>query len=95
VRRSKSVLQLLLFGGDEGGSEEERIRNKNIRQTELLVDLREAVLQVARHFTALDPRLARLQLQADYSMESHAHDHERYVDVSLTRKRRAKALLGE
>jgi len=27
-------------------------------------------------------------------MESHARDHEKYVDVSLTRKRRAKALLG-
>lgn len=28
-------------------------------------------------------------------MESHARDHEKYVDVSLTRKRRAKALLGK
>ncbi|KAF4518451.1 hypothetical protein B566_EDAN002106 [Ephemera danica] len=61
VRRSKSVLQLLLFGDEAGG--EDDARSKNVRQTELLVDLREAVLQVARHFTALDPRLARLPLQ--------------------------------
>jgi hypothetical protein len=34
-------------------------------------------------------------LMPDYSMESHARDHNNYVNVSRTRKRRAKALLGE
>ena len=47
VTKSKSVLELLLFGEDGSGDD---LRNKNIRQTELLVDLREAVLQVGRHF---------------------------------------------
>ena len=30
---------------------------------------------------------------ADYTMESHSKDHDNYVNVSRTRKRRAKALL--
>ncbi|CAB3359573.1 Hypothetical predicted protein [Cloeon dipterum] len=90
VKRNKSVIQLLLFGDE---TTEDDIKSKNIRQTEILVDLREAVLQVGRHFVALDPKMSRFSLQADYTMESHARDHEKYVDVSLTRKRRAKALL--
>lgn len=38
----------------------------------------------------LDPKLSsEISLVADYSMESHAN----YINVSKTRKRRAKALL--
>lgn len=36
--------------------DDENGKAKNIRQTELLVDLREAILQVARHFQSLDPK---------------------------------------
>lgn len=61
---------------------------------EILVDLRESVLQVARHFINVDPKLNNVVLIADYSMESHAKDHDSYINVSRTRKRRAKALLG-
>lgn len=32
-------------------------------------------------------------LIADYSLESHQSDHEQFVNVSRTRRRRAKALL--
>ncbi|OXU22236.1 hypothetical protein TSAR_016879 [Trichomalopsis sarcophagae] len=90
VKRSKSMLQSFLFGDDESGDD---VKCKNIRQTEILVDLREAVLQVARHFINLDPKLSNTSLTADYSMESHAKDHDNYINVSRTRKRRAKALL--
>jgi hypothetical protein len=62
---------------------------------EILVDLREALLQVARHFMSVDPKLSKVVLVPDYGMESHARDHNNYVNVSRTRKRRAKALLGE
>lgn len=41
------MLELILFGDDCSNDD---LRNKNIRQTELLVDLREAILQVGRHF---------------------------------------------
>ena len=46
--KSKSVLDLLVNGDEEAITED--IRSKNIRQTELLVDLREAILRVGRHF---------------------------------------------
>lgn len=91
VRKSKSVIQLLLFGDEVT---EEDIKSKNIRQTEILVDLREAILQAARHFLSTDPKLSKyISLVPDYSIESHARDNEQYLDVSRTRKRRAKALL--
>ncbi|KAH6943412.1 hypothetical protein HPB50_021344 [Hyalomma asiaticum] len=95
VKRSKSVLQLLLQGeaGDCTHPSEEDVRHKNVRQTEILVDLREAILQVARHFQALDPKL-QVTLNSDYSMESHARDHENFANVSRSRHRRAKALLN-
>ncbi|XP_046658529.1 small G protein signaling modulator 3 homolog isoform X3 [Homalodisca vitripennis] len=91
VKKNKSVIQLLLFGDEVT---EEDIKSKNIKQTEILVDLREAILQVARHFLSTDPKLHKdVSLVADYSIESHSRDHEQYLDVSRTRKRRAKALL--
>ncbi|KAJ8873633.1 hypothetical protein PR048_024455 [Dryococelus australis] len=90
VKKSKSMIQLLLFGDE---TTEEDIKSKNIRQTEILVDLREAILQVARHFMSVDPKLSKVMLVPDYTMESHSRDHDNYVNVSRNRKRRAKALL--
>jgi small G protein signaling modulator 3 len=97
VKKNKSMLQTLLFGGGGGGSTDtggdDDVKCKNIRQTEILVDLREAILKVCRHFLAIEPKLnAHIKLVADYSMDSHAKDHENYINVSRTRKRRAKAL---
>ncbi|XP_043585109.1 small G protein signaling modulator 3 homolog isoform X3 [Bombus pyrosoma] len=90
MKKNKSMFQTFLFGSYDT---EDDAKSKNIRQTEILVDLREAVLQVARHFINVDPKLNNIVLIADYSMESHAKDHDNYVNVSRTRKRRAKALL--
>uniref|UniRef100_A0A0B7AAI0 Small G protein signaling modulator 3 n=1 Tax=Arion vulgaris TaxID=1028688 RepID=A0A0B7AAI0_9EUPU len=90
LRRSKSLMSVL-WGA--GGEEDDFGKAKNIRQTELLVDLREAILQVARHFQNLDPKNSKVILTADYSMESHAKDLENYVNVARNRHRRAKALL--
>ncbi|XP_060537274.1 small G protein signaling modulator 3 homolog isoform X2 [Cylas formicarius] len=90
IKKNKSVFQILLFSE---GTEDE-IKSKNIRQTEILVDLREAILQIVRHFVQLDPKLSsEISLVADYSMESHAQDHMNFINVSKNRKRRAKALL--
>lgn len=90
LRRSKSLVSLLLWGDQ---TDDEFGKAKNVRTTELLVDLREAILQVARHFQSLDPKNIKVILQADYSMESHAKDLENYVNVARNRRRRAKALL--
>lgn len=51
MSKNKSVLEMILFGEDKSVDD---LRNKNIRQTELLVDLREAILQVGRHFQVSD-----------------------------------------
>lgn len=42
VKKSKSVIHLLFFNEPV----EDDIKSRNIRQTEILVDLREAILQV-------------------------------------------------
>lgn len=92
MKKSKSLLQTILFGND---NQEDDMKNKNIRQTEILVDLREAIAKVARHFITIEPKLSgHIKLIADYSMDSHAKDHENYINVSRNRKRRAKALHG-
>lgn len=53
LRRSKSLVSVMLWGGSE---EFDSDKAKNVRQTEILVDLREAILQVARHFQSIDPK---------------------------------------
>ncbi|OXB71530.1 UNVERIFIED_CONTAM: hypothetical protein H355_011451 [Colinus virginianus] len=73
-----------------GDDDLEALKAKNIKQTELVADLREAILQVARHFQCVDPKNCSI---VNYSMESHQRDHENYVACSRNRRRRAKALL--
>lgn len=91
VKKSKSMIQTLLFGSYD--YDDDTSRNKNVKQTEILVDLRESILKVCRHFLTIEPKLITLiKTVADYSMESHTKDHENYINVSRTRKRRAKAL---
>lgn len=50
--RRKSTLTSLLFGEDEA----EALKSKNIKQTELVAALREAITRTAEHFHCLDPR---------------------------------------
>ncbi|XP_071129041.1 small G protein signaling modulator 3 homolog isoform X2 [Mytilus edulis] len=90
LRRSRSLVSTLLWGDQE---DDDFGKAKNIKQTELLVDLREAILQIARHFQSLDPKNNKVNLIADYTMESHAKDLENYVNVARNKRRRAKALL--
>uniref|UniRef100_A0A665UN73 Small G protein signaling modulator 3 n=1 Tax=Echeneis naucrates TaxID=173247 RepID=A0A665UN73_ECHNA len=87
--RRKSTLSSLLFGEDEA----EALKSKNIKQTELVAALREAITRTAEHFHCLDPRQSNTDLTPDYSMESHQRDHENFLVVSRNRRRRAKALL--
>lgn len=90
VKKSKSMIQMLLFGADEGDDD---LKTKNIKNSEIIVELHDAILKIARHFISIEPKLAALiQLQADYSANSHVKDHENYVNVSRNRRKRAKAL---
>ncbi|ESN99630.1 hypothetical protein HELRODRAFT_113708 [Helobdella robusta] len=93
LKHSKSLMSLVFWGNHDDDSDVNSEKTKNIRQTEILVDLREAILQVARHFQSLDPANTKINLQADYLMESHARDLENFVNVSRDRRKRAKALL--
>lgn len=63
LRRSRSVLSLLLWGEAE---DEDFGKAKNIRQTEILVDMREAILQVARHFQSVDPKNNKVVSNINY-----------------------------
>ncbi|XP_077025055.1 small G protein signaling modulator 3 isoform X2 [Tamandua tetradactyla] len=87
TQRRKSGLSSLLF------DDLEVLKAKNIKQTELVADLREAILRVAHHFQCTDPKNCGVELTPDYSMESHQRDHENYVACSRSHRRRAKALL--
>ncbi|XP_021114615.1 small G protein signaling modulator 3 isoform X5 [Heterocephalus glaber] len=89
TQRRKSTISSLLFGEDDL----EALKAKNIKQTELVADLREAILRVAHHFQCTDPKNCSVELTPDYSMESHQRDHENYVACSRSHRRRAKALL--
>ncbi|XP_036614722.1 small G protein signaling modulator 3 isoform X2 [Trichosurus vulpecula] len=89
TQRRKSGIASLLFGDEDL----EALKAKNIKQTELVADLREAILQVARHFQCVDPKNGSVELTPDYTMESHQRDHENYVACFRSQRRRAKALL--
>ncbi|XP_072512333.1 small G protein signaling modulator 3 isoform X2 [Notamacropus eugenii] len=89
TQRRKSGITSLLFGDEDL----EALKAKNIKQTELVADLREAILQVARHFQCVDPKNGSVELTPDYTMESHQRDHENYVACFRSQRRRAKALL--
>lgn len=96
TKRHLKTSKSMMFWGEGGRAESGSLNSwkvKNIRQTEMLVDLREAILQVARHFQSLDPDNNCISLQADYKMESHSRDLEQFVCVSQDRLKRAKALL--
>lgn len=47
----RSTLSSLLFGEDEADA----LKSKNIKQTELVAALREAIARTAEHFHCLDP----------------------------------------
>ena len=69
---------------------------RNINQTEMLVNLREAILKIAKHFKDYDPESymeQNINLNVDYSIESHVKDHEHYANISLQKYKRAKALI--
>ncbi|KAL5106425.1 hypothetical protein TcWFU_009254 [Taenia crassiceps] len=65
---------------------------KNIRQTELLVNLRQAILAIVRHFHNNDPSHEKVSVQPDYSLASHGRDLATYVQMAVVQSRRAKAL---
>ncbi|CAJ0921100.1 unnamed protein product, partial [Mesorhabditis belari] len=90
LTRSKSIISQIFNSKEKG----EDPKTKNIRQTEILIDLKESILQICRYFMQCDENMElNITTQADYTPESHTHDLERFhADVRKGRKR-ARALL--
>jgi len=66
------------------------MKAKNVLQTEIISELRESILLLARHF---DYKGTKADLLPDYSEDSHVQDFENFISVSSTKQRRAKALI--
>lgn len=93
LTRSKSIVQQIFATANEK-SEENDLKMKNIRQTELIIDLRDAVLQICRYFISCDESFeGTVNLQADYSSNGHVNETEEFLKARRRGYRRAKALL--
>ncbi|KAK4475929.1 hypothetical protein MN116_001170 [Schistosoma mekongi] len=78
----------------EGSTEADDPKLKNVHQTEILVELKQSIQLVVRHFRTNDPEQhGNATAHADYTMESHKLDLDSYVQVVQHRRRRAKALM--
>eukprot|EP00794_Sanderia_malayensis_P008950 gene8950-9904_t len=82
---SKQLCRSIL--SDDAGLAE---KAKNIKQTEMISDLRESILLIAKHFKNV---MSKKELDVDYSADSHAKDYENYVKVARSKLRRAKAVV--
>ncbi|VDD87375.1 unnamed protein product [Enterobius vermicularis] len=93
LTRSTSILKQILPATKEN-VEETDLRMKNVRQTELIIDLREAVLQICRHFIDCDDKFKdSVTLQADYVVETPKDEIEEFLNAKRQGHRRARALL--
>ena len=96
MKRSKSVVDLLLFPVKSGrsSSNNDNEKSKNIQQTEVLINLRDAILRVSQYFQAADPSsFSDVNLTADYSMDSHSADQDAFLAISRSKRKRARAIL--
>uniref|UniRef100_H2ZEX4 RUN and TBC1 domain-containing protein 3 n=1 Tax=Ciona savignyi TaxID=51511 RepID=H2ZEX4_CIOSA len=70
----------------------ENMKAKNIKQTELVSSLKQAIQMIIKHFQTMEHQ-QDTDVSVDYSSESHTHDHEHYMSVGHQRRQRARALL--
>jgi len=54
MKRSKSVVDLLLFNNSNENNSENSEKSKNIRQTESVINLREAIVRLAQYFQVIN-----------------------------------------
>ncbi|KRZ92591.1 Small G protein signaling modulator 3, partial [Trichinella sp. T8] len=65
---------------------------KNIRQTELLVELKQTIAELVLEMASRSPTVPA-SLQADYSVESHSRDYDLYTEAHRLTRRWARALV--
>jgi len=90
LNRSKSIVEILLGAQNNEDSDP---RCKNIRRTELFVFLREAILRIGTFFQGLDPVYQGVNMQPDYSIESHTTDMKDFMTSAIKKHKRARAIL--
>uniref|UniRef100_A0A7M5XAK7 RUN and TBC1 domain-containing protein 3 n=1 Tax=Clytia hemisphaerica TaxID=252671 RepID=A0A7M5XAK7_9CNID len=66
------------------------MKAKNVSQTETIIELRESILLIARHF---DFRGTKTELLPDYSRDANANDYDNFMNSVKLKHRRAKALI--
>ncbi|KAK0397474.1 hypothetical protein QR680_002140 [Steinernema hermaphroditum] len=92
LTRSKSIIQQILPSREE--SEENDPKLKNVRQTEHLVDLKNAVYQICQYFISCDENLAKTVVtQANYTLDQEENDRHVFVNAQKSGFKRARALL--
>lgn len=79
MKKNKSVIHLLLFNEEA----EDDVKCKNIKQTEILVDLREAILQV-KHLNFTNNKLS---IEFFFVLDSKAFFTSRPKTRNLPRRR--------
>lgn len=96
LKRSQSFISQIFrpTSGQDIIADMEDIRMKNVLQTELLVDLKDSIMKVAKHFLAASQTdQVKAILQPDYSRESHKKDLELFMSGHNNRRKRARAML--
>lgn len=90
---SKSFVQQIFALSKEQDIENDP-KTKNVRLTELIIDLRDAILHICRYFIDCDESFKRVvNLQADYSAEDRQNEKEEFLKTRHNEYRRARALL--
>ena len=91
VKRSKSIVEMLV--GAQNDEDTSETRCKNVRNTEMFVHLREAILRIGAFFQGLDPVYHDVNLQPDYSLKSHNNDLENFMKSCDRKLKRARAII--
>ncbi|VDO26872.1 unnamed protein product [Onchocerca flexuosa] len=90
---SKSFMQQIFALSKEQDMESDP-KTKNVRLTELIVNLRDAVLHICQYFIECDESLKEIvNLQADYTAEDYQNEKEEFLKTRHHEYRRARALL--
>lgn len=80
----------LLCGTGRGPVKNLTMKAKNVSQTETMIELRESILLIARHF---DYRGTKAELLPDYATDCNQNDYESFMNTVKLKHRRAKALI--
>ncbi|VDN04666.1 unnamed protein product [Thelazia callipaeda] len=94
LARSKNLVHQLFTSSKQQQDMENDSKTKNIRLTELIVDLRDAILHICKYFIECDESFEGVvNLQADYLKEGQECEKEEFLNCRRRGYRRARALL--